>query len=66
MSIDLLRCAECGAALDCYSDQMTHWDWHRNQRARLSELERRIEALGAATGLRDDWEREERERRGSE
>jgi hypothetical protein len=52
--------------LDCYSDQMTHWDWHRNQRARLSELERRIEALGAATGLRDDWEREERERRGSE
>lgn len=59
-------CAECGAVLGSVDRQMRHWDWHRSQRARLTQLEQRIEQLGAAAGLRDDWEREERERRGSE
>ena len=44
MPSDLLCCRECGATLE-YTTQMEHWDWHRTQRARLSELERRIEAL---------------------
>lgn len=66
MSSDLRTCPECGAALDSVSAQMEHWDWHRNMRSRLSELEVRIDALGRATGLDAVWRQQELEERGSE
>lgn len=62
MPSDLLRCPECGAALDCYSDQMTHWEWHRNQRARLTELEGRIEVLERVAATDRTLEQEAMER----
>lgn len=62
MSLDLLRCAECGAALAYHGDQMTHWDWHRNQRARLTEMERRIAALERQRHEEADARREALER----
>ncbi len=63
---ELLTCPECVAALDCYSDQMIHEDWHRSQRARLTELEDRIDELGRATGLDDVWLQRKMEERGGE
>lgn len=56
-----LLCRECGATLD-YVTQMEHWDWHRNQRARLSELEGRIEALERQHHEEADARREALER----
>lgn len=58
MTSDLRRCAECGAALEDSDATMAHWDWHRDFRARLRELEGRVEELELERAAAIDARRE--------